>query len=103
MVANLSVVLDLSGKICLHQFLYITGAASYYFYTLSLEDVTGPLPHVSGQHDAYANLSEDRSDSALASAAFRRGKPAASCHLAVDHIKNRIVCAMTEMVVDASL
>ena len=103
MCTDLAVVLDISGKISCHKFLDISAAASDYLDPLSLKHILGTLTHISCQHHYHSHLLQHRGDSALAATSFRRCHPADSSNLAVDHIKNCIICAMSEVVIHASV
>ena len=102
-VARLAVVLDISSEVCCHKLFDISAAAADDLDALCLKNILGSLAHVSGQHDSHSHLAEHRSDSALASASFRRSHLADSDNLTVNDVKYCIVCAMTEVVIHASV
>ena len=102
-ITCLTVIFNVSCKVCSDKFFHITAAATDHFYSLGLKDILGTLAHIAGKHDYHAHLSENRSDSAFAATAFRRSHLADVCHLAVKHVKYRIVCTMTEVVIHTSI
>ena len=71
MAACLPIVTDISVKICFHQFLNISAAATDNLYPLSLEHILRTLSHISGQHYSHSHLLKDRCNAALASATIR--------------------------------
>lgn len=103
MIADLTIITDVAGQIGLDQFPDITAASAYDLDPLRFKHILGTLPHVSGKHHGHTHLPEYWSDSALASAALRRGKLANSTYLSVDYIKYRIICTMAEMVIYTSI
>ena len=70
-ITCLTVIFNVSGKVCSNKFFYVTAAATNYFDSLGLKDILGTLTHIAGQHDRYAHLTKYRSYSAFAAAAFR--------------------------------
>lgn len=103
MTACLSVILYITGKIILHQLVYITAASPDNFNPLGFKDIFSTLSHIPGKHDTYSHLTEHRCYSTLATAAFRRCHPADPCYLSVDDIKNRVISTMPEMVIHATV
>lgn len=103
MVAYLAIVTDISCKISLHEFLDIPAAASNHLYSLSLEHILGALPHVACKHNLHSHLPQYRSNTALASATFRRSHLAHASNLVINNIENSIICAMAEMVIHTSV
>ena len=71
-IACLTIILDISGKVGCNQFFNITTAPTNHLNPLSLQYILGTLPHIAGQHYSHPHLSQNRSDTALASASFRR-------------------------------
>ena len=102
-VAHLTVIFYISCKVCSNEFLHVTAAATDHLNPLSLKDIPGTLAHIASKHNRNAHLSQNRSDSALASAALRRSHLADISHLSVNYIEYRIVCAMTEVVIHTSI
>lgn len=103
MIACLTIILDIACKVCSNKFIHNTSAATDNLYPLGFKHILCTLPHVAGQHNCHAHLSQNGSDTALASASFRRSHLADICHLSVNDIKYRIVCAITEVVIYASV
>ena len=103
MITCLTVILYLTCKICINKFLYITATSADYLNSLRFKHILGPLTHIAGQHDLYSHLSEHWSDSAFASATFRRSHPADICHISVNDIEYCIVCAMSEVIIHSSI
>ena len=99
MVARLAIVPYISCKVRCNEFCHITATATDHLNSLSLKDILRSLSHISGKHHGNPHLPEDRSDTALAATAFRRGKPGFTGHLTVNDIENSIICAVSEMIV----
>ena len=102
-IAYFTIVLDVSCKVCSHKLFNITAAASDHLNPLSLKHILRTLSHISGKHDHNSHLTKYGSDSALASASFRGSHPADIRHFSVNDIEYRIVSAMTEMIIHASV
>ena len=100
-IACFTIILDISSKISCNQFFNITAAATDDLYPLSFKDILCTLTHIAGQHDRYAHLSQNRSDTAFASTAFRGSHLAHTCNLSINDVKYCIVCAMTEVIIYA--
>ena len=103
MVADLSVVLDLTGEVGCNQFLYVTAASADDLDSLGFENILGSLTHIPGKHHYHAHLLEHRGDAALASATLRRSHSARSDDLSVDDIKYSVIGTMTEMIIYPAL
>ena len=69
-IARLTIILDISCKVCSNKFFHITAATTDHLYSLSFKDILGSLTHIASQHDNHTHLSEHRSYPALASAAL---------------------------------
>ena len=102
-VARLAIVLYVSCEVGCHKLFDVAAAAAYHFDPLGFQNILRSLAHISCQHHCHSHLAKDRSYSALASATFRRSHLAHSCNLTVDYIKNRIIRAMAEMIIHASV
>ena len=70
-IAGLAIILYISREVSSNQFLYITATTTDNLDALSLQNILGALTHIAGEHDHYAHLSQNRGDTALASASFR--------------------------------
>ena len=103
MVADFAIVTNFPIKISLDKFLNITTASTQNLDTLSLKHILCTLPHIACKHNLYPHHLEYRSDSALASAAFRRSHLAHAGNLIVNDIENSIICAMAEMIIHATV
>ena len=102
-IACLTIILDISGKISCDHFLHNTATATDHLNSLSLKDILRSLSHISCQHDIHSHLTQNGGDAALASASLRGSHLADSCNLAVNDIKYRIICTMTEVVIHVSV
>ena len=102
-ITRLTVILDISCQVCGDEFLNITAAATDDLYSLCFKDILRSLAHIAGKHDHHSHLSEHWSYSTLAATAFRRSHLADICDLSIDHIKYRIICAMTEVIIHTSI
>lgn len=103
MITHFAIVFDCTGKICLHQFLHITAASADDLDPLGFEDILCALAHIASEHHCHSHLLQYGSYTALAAAAFGRSKPADIPDFSVNDIENRIISAMTEMVINASI
>ena len=70
-VTCLTIILDISCKVCRDEFFHVTAAATNHFDSLGLKDILCSLAHITGKHDNHTHLSEHGSYSALATASFR--------------------------------
>ena len=70
-ITCLTIIFDVSGKICSYKFFYVTATSTNYFYSLGLKDILGSLAHITRQHNYNTHLTKYRSYSAFAAAAFR--------------------------------
>ena len=102
-VARLAIVPYISGKISCDQFFHITAAATDNLYPLGFKHILRSLSHISCQHDSHSHLTQNGGNAALASASLRGSHLADSCNLAVNDIKYRIICTMTEVVIHVSV
>ena len=71
MIACFTIILYFTCKICLDKFLDITAATADDLDTLCLKNILSTLTDIAGKHDHHTHLSQDWSDSALASATLR--------------------------------
>ena len=102
-ITCLTIILDISCKVCCDEFFHVTAATTDNLYSLGFKDILGSLAHVAGKHNDDTHLAENWSYSALAPAALWRSHLADVCHLAINDIEYRIVCAMTEVVIHTSV
>ena len=70
-ITCLTIILDISCKVCCDEFFHVTAATTDNLYSLGFKDILGSLAHIAGKHDNHAHLSEHGSYSALAAASFR--------------------------------
>ena len=102
-VAGLTIVFYITCKVGRNKLLYISRAAADNLDSLRLEYILRTLSHIAGKHHDYSHLPQNRRYSTLASASFRRCHLAHIHNLAINHLKYRIICAMTEMIIHASI
>ena len=69
-ITRLTIILDISCKVCSDEFFHVTAATTDDLYPLGFKDILGSLTHIAGKHDNHAHLTEHGSYSALASAAL---------------------------------
>ena len=70
-VAGLTIISYVAGKICRDKVLNISAAATDYFYPLGFKHILGTLSHIAGKHDDYSHLFQHRGDAAFATTSFR--------------------------------
>ena len=59
-ITDLTVILDITGKIFPYQLFNITAASADYLYSLGFKHILCPLPHISGKHHGDSHLSQHR-------------------------------------------
>ena len=69
-ITCLTVIFNVSCKVCSDKFFHITAATTDNLYPLGFKDILGSLAHVAGKHNDDTHLAENRSYSALAPAAL---------------------------------
>ena len=102
-IANLTIVTHITCKIGCYKSFHIPAAATYDLDSLGFKDILCPLSHIAGKHDLHTPLFQDGGYTALASASFRRCHFTHTGYLIVYYIENRIICAVAEMIVHASV
>ena len=102
-ITRLTMIFYSSVKVCYNELFNVTAAATNHLNSLSFQNILGTLSHISCQHDHNAHLSENWSNSALASTPLRRSHLADIGHLSINNIKYRVICTMTEMVIHTSI
>ena len=70
-IARLTIILNVSCKVCSNEFFNITAASTDHLDSLSFKNILSSLSHITRKHDNNTHLTKHRSYSTLASAALR--------------------------------
>ena len=102
-VALFTRVEDKAEQIRLHKGFDITLTAANDCDIVLLQHILGTLAHISCEHNLHAHILQYGGDTRLATATLRRRQTLARNNLALLDGENRIVVAMTEVVVNATI